>query len=377
MLLFGHADRILCDGTFHVTARRSRPRTPYARRRTALITLLFVGGVALGVFAVLLLHHESKSTPAGGASAGSPKTTTSSGLAAASAGVQADRSTTSEAEGSSPTVAGAGSEAATAPPLAPGASASFKRLQAGLAGSIELAVTPVGAGHVETFGGDRVAHGWSTTKVPVLVALLSAKGAQGLTSTEKTWAHAAITASDNQSILDLFGALEQIKGGLAGASEAVEELFRSSGDQDTVVATAPPPPGAVTRFGQTDWRPARAVQFFSALDRGCLIPSAETRYVLGLMQNIVPSESWGLGSGGFDHVAFKGGWGPEGSAYIVRQAGIIDPETPQAVAVSIVAFPPAGSASFSTGTEMLTSTANWLHRELRPAPHPVPPCSTE
>lgn len=171
--------------------------------------------------------------------------------------------------------------------------------------------------------------------------------------------------------------LEQLNGGLPGASEAVEDVLRSSGDQDTVVATAPPPPGAVTTFGQTDWRPAHAVQFFSALDRGCLIPPAETRYVLGLMQSIVPSESWGLGSGGFDRVAFKGGWGPEGADYLVGQSGIVDPETPQAVAVSIVAFPPGGSASFSMGTEMVTSTAIWLHHELRLVAHPITACAAE
>jgi hypothetical protein len=356
-----------------VSARRPRSRTPYLRRRTALIAVLFAGGVGLGALAVVLLRHEGNSPQPAAASASS-RVASSSGLPAASAGAQADRSSASAAQGSSTNAAG--TEASPAP-LAPGASASFARLQAHLAGPIELALAPVDEEQPETFGGDRVAHGWSTTKVPVLVTLLSAKGAQGLSPTERVWAHAAITESDNQSILDLFGALEELRGGLAGASEAVEEVLRASGDQDTVVATAPPPPGAVTTFGQTDWRPAHAVQFFSALDRGCLISASQTRYVLGLMQHIVPSESWGLGSAGFDHVAFKGGWGPEGAAYLVRQAGIIDPETPRAVAVSIVAFPPAGSASFSTGTEMLTSTAVWLHHELRLAPHPVAACATE
>jgi hypothetical protein len=215
-------------------------------------------------------------------------------------------------------------------------------------------------------GDDAAAHGWSTTKVPVLVALLRARGARGLTSAEQGWAQLAITESDNQSVLDLFGDLESVQGGLTGASRYVQALFRESGDGQTVVATAPPPPGGVTTFGQTEWAPVEAVKFFRALGRGCLLPGPESSYVLNLMQHIIPSESWGLGSAGFGvPVAFKGGWGPEPSgSYLVRQSGIIDPDSRLGAAVSIVAYPPAGGDSFATGTQMLTSAAQWLHREL-------------
>ena len=64
----------------------------------------------------------------------------------------------------------------------------------------------------------------------------------------------------------------------------------------TLVATAPPPPGAVTTFGQTEWSPSESVRFFSALARGCLLSQHYTDYVLGLDAHIEPSESWGLGS---------------------------------------------------------------------------------
>ena len=87
------------------------------------------------------------------------------------------------------------------------------------------------------------------------------------------------------------------------------------------------------------------------------------------MQHIVPSESWGLWvSAGFTvPVAFKGGWGPERSgSYLVRQSGIIDPGSPRGLAVSIVAHPPGGAASFAIGTEMLTKAARWLRVELEP-----------
>jgi hypothetical protein len=325
----------------------------------AMLLTLFLASLAVGGLLVLVLHRHSTSTPASNLAA-----QRSAGTRRGSAGSQQGRSAQTRAP------------AQVAAALPPGAAASFARLQARLAGPVELALLPVDSTSVQAFGGQRPAHGWSTTKVPVLSALLNAQGQRGLTATEQTWARAAITESSNEAILDLFGALERLKGGLIGASEAVEDELRASGDRDTVVATEPPPPGAVTRFGQTDWRPDNAVLFFSALDAGCLLSPSNTDYVLGLMQEIEPSESWGLGSAGFAHVAFKGGWGPEGAGYLVRQSGIVDPQTRRAVAVAIVAHPPPGAESFAAGIEMLTSTARWLHRELRLTAHPIPRCAS-
>jgi hypothetical protein len=257
--------------------------------------------------------------------------------------------------------------------LTAGATGSFQQLAASLPGRVELAVTPLGAGQGEVLGGDEVAHGWSTTKVPVLVALLRARGSAGLTAQEQAWAQSAITESNNDSVLALFGDLERLKGGLGGASQYIETLLRMTGDGETIVATAPPPSGAVTTFGQTEWSPGEAVKFFRALALGCLLSSSQTSYVLGLMENIVASESWGLGSAGFSSVAFKGGWGPESSGYLVRQTGIVDPGSSDGAAVAIVAFAP----SFASGTEMLTRTASWLHDHLQLSSRANAGCSSE
>jgi hypothetical protein len=258
-----------------------------------------------------------------------------------------------------------GSGGSSAMPLSSGASASFSQLQRSLPEHVAVAVAPLGSRHVEVLGGDRPAHGWSTTKVPVLAALIKARGGRGLNATEQGWATSAITASDNGSILSLFGDLERMKGGLVGASQYIEGLLRLSGDAATVVATGSPPAGAVTTFGQTLWTPSASVKFFSALARGCLLSTIQTSYVLGLMQNIEASESWGLGSAGFPAVAFKGGWGPDAGGYLVRQAGIVNLGSPRAVAVAIVAYP-SGSASFSSGVQALSQTAVWLRHNLRP-----------
>jgi hypothetical protein len=265
------------------------------------------------------------------------------------------------------------SEGASGSLLAPDATSSFRQLASSLPGRVALAVTPLGVGQVEVLGNDEAAHGWSTTKVPVLVSLLRARGSEGLTSQERTWAQAAITASDNQSVLGLFGDLERLKGGLGGASEYIDGVLRLGGDSQTVVATAPPPPGAVTTFGQTAWSASEAVKFFRALGLGCLLPASQTSYVLGLMQNIEPSESWGLGSAGFSSVAFKGGWGPESGGYLVRQSGIINPGSSTGAAVAIVAFAP----SFGAGTEVLTRAAAWLNHHLALTPHSSAGCKAE
>jgi hypothetical protein len=237
-----------------------------------------------------------------------------------------------------------------------------------------LSSLPWGEGRQQVLGHDTPAHGWSTTKVPVLAALLRARGAEGLTPEEDTWARSAITESSNEAVLALFKDLERLRGGLVPASSYMQGLLLESGDEETRVATARPPPSAVTTFGQTEWRPSQAVKFFSALARGCLLSATKTQYVLDLMASVVPGESWGLGSVGFPSAAFKGGWGPEPNepyAELVRQSGIVDPDSDRAVAVSIVAFAPA----FESGTEMVTKTARWLKEHLLLLPRPRTRCT--
>ena len=349
-------------------------RVSAARHHVAELIAALLAGIGLGVgIAALVIGHGS-TTQHVVVSAHAQPTQASGQLPPATAGVQPGREEPKIYGGSAGQTEAEAASRYNAPVLAPDARASFATLTVGLPGRVELAVTPLGAGRREVFGNDEAAHGWSTTKVPVLVALLRARGAAGLTSQEHALAQSAITESDNESVLALFGDLEQIKGGLDGASQYMESLLRISGDNETVVTTAQPPPGAVTTFGQTEWSPGEAVKFFRALALGCLLPSNQTSYVLGLMESIESSESWGLGSAGFSAVAFKGGWGPEsGGGYLVRQSGIIDPGSSEGVAVAIVAFAP----SFATGTEMLTSTASWLRHHLRLSSRPSAGCTSE
>jgi hypothetical protein len=257
--------------------------------------------------------------------------------------------------------------------LGTNARASFAQLRTRLAGEgrIAIAVQPLGTGRLQVLGGSPAMPAMSTSKIFILSALLLDRGGvQNFTAEQKSLAQTAITESDNDSILALFGDLEDDKGGLTGASDYATDLLHRAGDMTTTVSTGSVPAGYATTFGQTPWTPAQEVTFFRALANGCLLPRADTDYVLGLMGQIVPSERWGLGSAGFTHVAFKGGWGPLAGGYGVRQSGIIGAGA-KAVVVSIAADP---ATTFTTGQSVLDQIANWLRSEIRPSAHEAAPC---
>lgn len=213
-------------------------------------------------------------------------------------------------------------------------------------------------------GDDHPFHAWSTIKVPVLAAVLAAADGEPLTAHHRDLAERAITESDNPAILELFEVLEERAGGAGPAAAGIERLFRLAGDDRTAVALAPPPPGAITPFGQTGWSAAHSAGFFWALAAGRLLDPADTEYVLDLMGRIVPEQRWGLGSASLGgSVAFKAGWGPEpDGTCLVRQSGAVlgDSRPGPKASISLVAVPPPGEDSFEVGVGMITAAAGWL-----------------
>lgn len=253
--------------------------------------------------------------------------------------------------------------------LVPGARASFETLARSLPAEVGMAVGPISSGGVEQLGELQLGHAWSSFKVPILVTLM---GEGRLSPEEERWATEALTASDNSAAADLFDQLERAHGGLSGASDAVQEVLARGGSASTTVATAPPPPGAVSTWGQTMWSASGAVQFYRALARGCLLSSAGTEYVIGLMENVIPEQRWGLGEAGFPsdwQVAMKGGWGPENGTgrYLVRQSGFVR-HGDTGFAVAMIAKDNSGS--YPAGAQDLTRMATWLHEHLNA---PLPP----
>jgi len=246
-----------------------------------------------------------------------------------------------------------------------GATSSFEAMAAGLGAQVGLAVEPLGSEEVTEFGSLlHFGHAWSSIKPAILSTVMKEQG-ESLGPKEEAWAQGAITASDNEDAAALFHTIEGRQGGLEGASAAVGETIHEAGSTSTVVATAPPPAGAVSTFGQTEWPVGEAVRFYHGLAT-CRVPG--TSYIEDLMEDVIGEQRWGLGQASFPsdpRVGMKGGWGPDteaGGGYLVRQSGFVQ-NSEGGIAVAMIAVDESGS--YSAGAEDLSAIAQWLAHELK------------
>jgi hypothetical protein len=117
-------------------------------------------------------------------------------------------------------------------------------------------------------------------KVPLVVAFVKRLGGwDALSEQERRQVEAALTRSDNEAALALFGRLRELEGGLVPASHAIEEALRASGDSRTHVNTELNDQGFST-FGQTNWSAEDAATFMRALAARCLLPATDTARIL-------------------------------------------------------------------------------------------------
>jgi hypothetical protein len=339
--------------------------------RWAVVTAALILGVAVILAGIIYLSREGGDSPI---------------AASAHSGANGEARTQPQPLPSQPETrtltppeeaAAAGSRAGSAAFLAPGADASFNALAASMTARVGLAVAPLGGGGVREFGDLREGHAWSSIKVPILATLMREQG-ESLDSEEEALAMSAITASDNEAVEALFNRLEGMDGGLDGASRAVEGTLRAAGDTTTAVSTSPPPAGAVSTYGQTEWSLLGSAQFYRSLANGCLLAPPGTEYVEGLMESVIPEQRWGLGEAGFRpgwSVGMKGGWGPEassGGAYLVRQSGFVR-EGDRGMAVAMIAMDESGT--YPAGASDLTQIAQWLAGELKGLGPPSSRCA--
>ncbi len=251
-------------------------------------------------------------------------------------------------------------DAAAKPPVAPQQStgsgalftesdrADFAQLAARLPGSEGIAVALVGKGAPVSQVGDLTSGvAWSTAKVPVAMAAISA----GVGSQSDLVS--AITASDNAAAERLWSAL----GAGAAASSAATAQLRSSGDAQTVIQPRRLRAG-FTPFGQTDWSLANQVRV-----AGSMACSAAGKQVLQLMADVVSGQRWGLGGIG-NSPQFKGGWGPgvspgQGDGWLERQMGRVTlGGHPVAIAIATTA------PDHSSGMSALGQLAKWAETHV-------------
>jgi hypothetical protein len=237
--------------------------------------------------------------------------------------------------------------------------ASFTRLSTALGGEQGIAVSAIGFGRrVERTGPLQAGVAWSTSKVPVAMAVIARGGAEA----HRRDLTQAITASDNAAALRLWSTL----GDGQAAALAAEEQVRQAGDAHTQIEARLLRGAQYTPFGQTRWTLGDQTRFTAGL--ACLEAGAQ---VLGLMNQVVPGQRWGLGAAGVE-AQFKGGWGPGsepgvGGGDFDRQMGVVT-IAGMPLAVAIAARPADGS--HNSGTQNLTTIARWLvaHANVRGIP---------
>jgi Beta-lactamase enzyme family len=146
----------------------------------------------------------------------------------------------------------------------------------------------------------------SVVKVDILEALLVQRGPNGLTRREAALARLMIERSDNNAATDLWRAVGGARG--VRSFNAAAGLARTS-PSACVVCAGFPWPG----WGLTTTTPADQISLLRQLaGPGPLLSDADRRYVLGLMEDVIPSQRWGITAGVSPQatVALKDGWLP-------------------------------------------------------------------
>jgi beta-lactamase class A len=207
----------------------------------------------------------------------------------------------------SPSVSPAPSPRPSGPPLRPDPfTAGMTSYLAGRTGVVEAAVYDLGTRQLWAIGPARPQAEASVVKLDILETLLMQQGSAGLSGTDQSLAQTMIEDSDNDSATDLWDAV----GGASG--------IRSFNARVGLAHTTPSPCVQCVGFpwpgwGLTTTTPADQI----ALLRQIAVPggplsSAERGYVAQLMENITPSQRWGVCSGvpAQVTVALKNGWLP-------------------------------------------------------------------
>ncbi|MFG6191303.1 serine hydrolase [Nonomuraea sp. JJY05] len=189
---------------------------------------------------------------------------------------------------------------------------SLDRYLDALPGQLSVSVRELSTGLSYTYNHRLRTATASIVKVDLVVALLlkAQRRHRGLTGSERRSAARAIKVSDNAAASTLWSAI----GGAPGLAAAHRRL----GLRDT----APGPGGA---WGATTTSAADQVRLLTALTSPKSPLSAENRrYVLGLMSDVTPEQSWGVSAAGRRHVALKNGWLPrprDGGRWTVNSIG--------------------------------------------------------
>jgi hypothetical protein len=271
--------------------RRDPSRLP---NPTAALAAAFVLAIIVTVVIVKLIHH-----PAGSARPAANGTSAPSQAAARPA---------------SPTAAVSTSPAATPgpTPLADPFGAAAAGFLSGRSGTVLAAVYNVRTKQTWTIGTGPPQDEASVVKLDILETLLAQRARAGatLSASDSSLAQQMIEDSDNDAATDLWDAV--------GGGSGIGSFNTSAGLGQTTPSGCVECPGFPwPGWGLTKTVPADQLALLRAIIQpGPLLTAAQRSYALSLMENVTPSQRWGV-SGGVPAavtVALKNGWLPLNTA---------------------------------------------------------------
>lgn len=173
-------------------------------------------------------------------------------------------------------------------------------------GTASAAVYDLDTGQTWTFGGEDPQDEASVVKVAILETLLARSNGQGLPATDQSLAQSMIELSDNDAATDLWDQ--------AGGASGIGSFDTSAGLRETTPSLCVQCPGFPwPGWGLTTTTATDQIALLRLLvEPNPLLSSNERHYALDLMEQVTPSEDWGV-SGGVPSgvtVALKNGWLP-------------------------------------------------------------------
>ena len=190
------------------------------------------------------------------------------------------------------------------------AAASYVSTRAGV---VLAAVYDVKTGQTWSLGQGQPQDEASVVKLDVLETLLAEQGGStpaGLPANDRSLAQQMIEYSDNDAATSLWYA--------AGGAASIRSFNRAAGLADTSPSSCVDCPGFPwPGWGLTTTTPADQIALLRALiEPSALLTARDRSYALSLMENVTPTQRWGV-SGGVPAqatVALKNGWLPLNTA---------------------------------------------------------------
>ena len=276
------------------------PKAPSARISLVLSVTLFVAaGLVMAAGAVLVVRHHAL----GPASADAAQAGRLPAAAPSSAASPPPSSAASPAPSPavSPTLHSAGPSRRTDP-----FAAGITSYLTGRAGTVAAAVYDLSTRQFWAIGPGTPQAEASVVKVDILETLLTQQGSGGLSGADQTLAQTMIEESDNDSATDLWGAV--------GGAGGIRSFDAKAGLADTTPSPCVECAGfAWPGWGLTTTTPADQIALLRQIAvPGGLLSTAERGYVAQLMENVTPSQRWGVCADVPPQVtvALKNGWLP-------------------------------------------------------------------